>query len=302
MKTTKHIWQTLQSGLIIPEGNITAISDHVKTPFLSIKTKAEELEALYSDSQIDLPPSCNLSNLIQNAKAYWEEWFTIQTDNLDMRMLFETLHLDRIATAVLLLKDIEGKEKYLTAFASGNLDFFKREKSFAKNLLWEVEVWAQLYRKMPSVNLEEPPDIVIHFEDAKIGIACKKLYSEKHVQHVLSEAVHQIEDSFEFGIVALNIDDLCPPDKLVKVSDRAGLDKFMQNLNGQFIQRHERHLRKYLSSGRLISALISTNVVADIATEHVRFNNASQCDIWTIPGLPPTKHHQLGRFYHILMR
>jgi hypothetical protein len=219
-----------------------------------------------------------------------------------MRRLFETLHLDRIATAVLLLKDIEGKEKYLTAFASGNLDFFKRERSFTKDLLWEVEVWAQLYRKIPSVHLEEPPDIVIHFEDAKIGIACKKLYSEKHVQNVLSEAVHQIADAFEFGIVALNIDDLCPPDKLVKVPDRAGLDEFMQNLNGQFIQRHERHFRKYLSNGRLISALISTNVVVDIATEQVRFNNASQCDIWTIPGLPPTKEHQLSRFYDIVTR
>jgi hypothetical protein len=302
LKTTRHIWQTLQSGLIVPEGSITAISDHVKTPFLSIKTKAEELEALYSNSQIDLPRSCNLSKLIQNAKAYWEDWFTAQTDKLEMRRLFETLHLDRIATALLLLKDIEGKEKYLTAFASGNLDFFKREKSFTKDLLWEVEVWAQLYRKIPSVHLEEPPDIVIHFEDAKIGIACKKLYSEKHVQNVLSEAVHRIADAFEFGIVALNIDDLCPPDNLVKVPDRAGLDEFMQNLNGQFIQRHERHFRKYLSNGRLISALISTNVVVDIATEQVRFNNASQCDIWTIPGLPPTKEHQLSRFYDIVTR
>ena len=300
MKTTKHIWQTLQSDLIIPEGNITAISDHVKTPFLSIKTKAEELESLYSDSQIDLPPSCNLSKLIQNAKTYWEDWFTVQTDRLDIRRLFDTLHLDRIATNVLLLKHIKGREKYLTAFASGNLDFFKREKSLAKNLLWEVEVWAHLYRRISSVKLEEPPDIVIHFEDAKIGIACKKLYSEKHVQNVLSEAVHQIADSFEFGIVALNIDDLCPPDKLVKVPDRAALDEFMQNLNGQFIQTHERHLRKYLSSGRLISALISTNVIAEIATERVRFNNASQWDIWTIPGLPTTKDHQLGRFYDIV--
>jgi hypothetical protein len=300
MKTTTRTWQRLPSGIVIPEGHITTISDHLKSTFLSIKTKAEELEALYSDSQIVLPPNCNLSRLIQSAKAYWEDWFTVQTDKLEMRRLFETLHLDRIATAVLPLKDIEGKEKYLTAFASGNLDFFKREKSSAKDLLWEVEVWAQLYRKIPSVNLEEPPDIVIHFEDAKIGIACKKLYSAKHVQNVLSEAVHQIADSFEFGIVALNIDDLCPPDKLVNVSDRAGLDKFIQNLNGEFIQRHERHLRKYLSSGRLISALISTNVVADIATEHVRFNNASQCDIWTIPGLPPTKDHQLRRFYDIV--
>ena len=219
-----------------------------------------------------------------------------------MAMLFRTLHFDRIATNILLLKDIEGKEKYLRAFASGSLDFFKREKSPAKNLLWEIEVWAPLRRKFRSVNLEEPPDIVIHFDDAKIGIACKKLYSEKHVQNVLSQAVSQIADSFDFGIVAINIDDLHPPDKLVRASDRTGMNKFIQNLNEQFIKRHARHFRKYLSSGRLISAMVSTNVIVDVETERPRYNNASQWTIWTIPGLSAEKDSQLRRFAEIVTR
>jgi hypothetical protein len=196
MKKITHSWETLPSGLAVPIGTTTDISNHVKTPYLAIKTKAEEIEALYANSRVELPRSCELSNLIENAKLYWENWFTVQTDNLDMAMLFRMLHLDRIATDILLLKDVEGREKYLRTFASGSLDFFKREKSSAKDLLWEIEVWAQLRRKFSSVSLEEPPDIVMHVDDAKIGIACKKLYSEKHVQNVLSQAVAQIEDSF----------------------------------------------------------------------------------------------------------
>jgi hypothetical protein len=275
MKKITHSWETLPSGLAVPIGTTTDISNHVKTPYLAIKTKAEEIEALYANSRVELPRSCELSNLIENAKLYWENWFTVQTDNLDMAMLFRMLHLDRIATDILLLKDVEGREKYLRTFASGSLDFFKREKSSAKDLLWEIEVWAQLRRKFSSVSLEEPPDIVMHVDDAKIGIACKKLYSEKHVQNVLSQAVAQIEDSFDFGIVAINIDDLHPTGKLVRVSDATGMNDFVQRLNGQFIQTHERHLRKYLSSGRLISAIVSTNVVVDIESATPRFNNAS---------------------------
>ena len=294
------MWETLPSGLIIPVGTMTEISDHVKTTFLTIKAKAKEIEALYRNSGIELPRTCDLCQLMENAKLYWENWFIVQPDKLDMAMLFRTLHLDRIATNILLLKDMEGKGKYLKAFASGSLDFFKREKSLAKDLLWEIEVWAPLRRKFQSVSLEEPPDIVIRFDDAKIGIACKKLYSEKHVQNILSEAVSQLANSFDFGIVAINIDDLHPPDKVVRASDHKGMSEFIQNLNGHFIEKHERHFRKYLASGRLISAMVSTNAIVDVQTETPRYNNTSEWTIWTIPGLSADQDKQLRRFYGIV--
>lgn len=301
MKTITRTWDTLPSGVIVPIANTTDVSNHEKTT-LSIKTKAQDVEALYANNHFDLPLNCDLKNLIENAKVYWDNWFTNKPEKLDMTMLFRTLHFDRVATDILLLKGVAGKEKYLKAFASGSLDFFDRKHSTAKDLLWEIEVWASLRRKFRFVDLEEPPDIVMKFEDAKVGIACKKLYSEKHVQNVLSQAVSQIADSFDFGIVAISIDDLHPADKLVKAPDTIRMRKFIQNLNGQFIQRHERHFRKYLSSGRLISAIISTNAVVDVENETTRFNNASEWLIWTIPGLSRDKDAQMQRFKEIVTR
>ena len=43
----------------------------------------------------------------------------------------------------------------------------------------------------------------------------KKFYSARHVQNVLSQAVVQIEESFDFGIVAVNLDDLIPANNLL---------------------------------------------------------------------------------------
>jgi hypothetical protein len=114
---------------------------------------------------------------------------------------------------------------------------------------------------------------------------------------VISQAVGLIADAFEFGIVAINIDDLHPAGMIVKAPNRRRMNEFIQSLNGQFIQRNERHFRKYLSTGRLISAIISTNVLVDVEAERPRFNNASQWDIWTIPGLGEEKDKQLRRFY-----
>jgi hypothetical protein len=48
-------------------------------------------------------------------------------------------------------------------------------------------------------------------------------------------------------------------------------------------------LRRYLSGGRLVAALASVHVVADVRSWDVRFNNARQSTIWTIPGLAPAK-------------
>ena len=105
--------------------------------------------------------------------------------------------------------------KFLTVFTSGSLNLQQRDNSLAKNMLWELELWSILRRRSFSATLREPPDIVVIFEGAMVGIACKKLYSENNVEKVLSEAVGQIEAVFDYGIVAVNLDDLILPDQIL---------------------------------------------------------------------------------------
>lgn len=156
-------------------------------------------------------------------------------------------------------------------------------------------------RKSFDATLEEPPDIVVRFGDSKIGIACKKLYSEGRVQNVLSQAGKQIKPSFDFGIIAVNIDDLIPDSQILKMPTDEMISQYLSDLNARFLNTHERHFRKYLVSGRVISVLVSTSVLADVYQARPRFNNAQQLIVWTIPGLPPDKDGQLRNFYDRLM-
>jgi len=302
IKKIQEIWEPNSSGILLPAGYITDRQDRFKTTtYLDVTSKAEKIEEIYSTNGLTLSDNSDLAKLINNAAEFWERWFANETDKLEMRMLFNLLHLDRIADMVLTLKEEPKAVEYLKALISGPLDFFQRQQSNAMDIFWELELWSKLKKRLDTAHLEEPPDIVIEFEDSKIGIACKKLYSERHVQNVLSQAVGQIEDSFEIGIVAINLDDLTPPDSVLKASNAADMTQILLNFNAEFIQRHERHFRKYLASGRLISVIVSTEVIADIADAKPQFNNVSQWTIWTIQGLEQKKDQNLRRFYDVVM-
>lgn len=301
MKRIQQIWTPRPSGVLEPTGLVTDNFTRSKTNYLDISARAKEIETLYTEDGVHIAPNSGLGKLIRNAKELWERWFLNQTNALTSEMFFLGLHLDRIAEAILPLKDEKDRPKYLRKLLSGTLDFFKRKQSKAKSILWELEVWSRLRRKTSGVFLREPPDVVVNFEDSQIGIACKKIYSERHVQNVLSQAVGQIESNFEFGIAAINIDDLLPANVVLNLESSAAVSDRLCQFNGEFLKKHDRHFRKYLTGGRLISAIVSTSVISDVPMEKPRFNNVWQWTVWTIPGLPERHQNQLKRFYDIVM-
>ena len=183
----------------------------------------------------------------------------------------------------------------------GSLDLLQRDNSEAKNFLWELELLHMLRSHGVVAILKEPPDIVAEFEGSKIGIACKKIYSENNFEKVLSDGVSQIEREYDFGIVAINIDDLTPPGSLFVASSQVEMGDEISKLNDVFIKKHERHFRKYLSTGRILSALVSTAVLADLKKERVRLNNARQSTVWMIPGLTREKTKVFNNFYNQIM-
>ena len=298
----EQLWHTTESGLVIPIGMASDFSKSSTATYLEVKERAKAMERIYADNRIPIPPTCDLSHLINEAKALSDAWLTNTTDSTTHALLFRTLFLNRIAEAVLRISDAPDRAKYLTALTSGSLNLHQRDRSWAKDLLWELELWSVLIERSFKATLREPPDIVVTFDDATVGIACKKLYSENNVEKVLSEAVGQIEAAFDYGIIAVNLDDLIPADQILKARTQEAMGKFISDLNLAFLHRHKRHFKKYLASGRLLSALVSTSVLADTYTQRPRFNFARQSTIWTIPGLPREKKKQLQRFYTQLMK
>jgi len=79
------------------------------------------------------------------------------------------------------------------------------------------------------------------------------------------------------------------------------MGQYINDMNTRFLRSHERHFRKYLGSGRLISAFVSTSVLADVYRARTRLTNARQLTIWVIPGLTHAKEQVLRKFYDRLM-
>lgn len=300
-RTREQLWHTTASGLVVPAGTSPSLNVSSTQTYLQIKEKAEAIEQLYRDNSVPLLPESALANLARDAKALSDAWLMNNTEVATEQLMFRVSFLSRIAEAILPLSDVPDRRKYLRLLTSGTLDLQKRERSMAKDILWELELWSTLRRRSINATLHEPPDIVVNFEDAKIGIACKKLYSENNVEKVLSEGVGQIEASYDFGILAVNLDDLTLPDQILQAPTQQVMGSFITNINLQFLEKHKRHFKKYLTTGRVISALVSTSVLAAISKEKPRFNIASQATIWSIPGLLPEKEKQLGRLYAQVM-
>ena len=108
-----------------------------------------------------------------------------------------------------------------------------------------------------------------------------------------------MEADFDVGVVALSLDELTPRDTVLRVRNQMEMDRFLHKHTDEFLARHERHFRKYLSSGRLVSALVSVSVIAHVLNWKVQFNNARASVAWTIPGLAPKKESLLKQFRDI---
>ena len=295
------IWEKHPSGIVTPIGHEFNRTRSDSETYLRIKDKAIELEKFYSDADVSIPNGSGLSKLIHSAKELSDAWLTNSIDDLPNINLWRAAHLSRVSDSIFTLTNEKEIKLYLKKLANGSLDLLQREKSEAKDFLWELELLYVLRAHGIDAKLHEPPDIVATFKDKEIGIACKKVYSEKNFEKVLSNGVSQIEREYEYGIVAINIDDLAPPDSLFVAKSHKEMANEVSNLNLAFLKNHERHFRKYLSTGRILSSLVSTAVLADLQDERVRLNNGRQTSAWMIPGLPVKKTQVFNEFYNQIM-
>lgn len=249
-----------------------------------INSHIEVIERIYSNSNVNIGSSHQLIGLLNDAKDIAAEWANGNSAKIDMRKFFNLLHIDRIYSGIQILSSENNKEKYLKDLLNGTLNFFHRKNSHAKSIFWELEASTKLKKVIPETHLNEP-DIVVNIDNYNIAIPCKKIFSEKGVPKVLSNAVSQIENEYEFGIVAINIDDLIPEGVLLEARTFQEAGDKLHARNMEFFERHERHFLKYLSDSRIVAVIASTSMITDILEESPKFNNFSEWAIWTIPGL-----------------
>lgn len=210
--------------------------------------------------------------------------------------IFDALYVNRIYFALLALEGFYDKNKYLKELLISTLDFMEVSQSHSKNILFELEVAGKLSRIFKDVYIAEP-DIVVPFEDGDVGIACKKIISEKNLEKQLSKGVRQIKNNnFIFGIVAINIDNLLPNNCILTASTFNQALDILHSNNMSFINNNEGRFFKYLSENRIIAVLIVSSTIVDIKKETPKFNNISQSTIWTIENLKEEHQNKLNQF------
>ena len=102
-----------------------------------------------------LLPGSALANLVSDAKTLSDAWFMNNSAIATEQLLFRVSFLDPIADAILPLSNVPDRRKYLRHLTSGTLDLQKRERSMAKDILWELELWATLRERSIDVTLHE---------------------------------------------------------------------------------------------------------------------------------------------------
>lgn len=287
------IWETSPGGLLLPTGSVEDTTECSTHSYASVVSRIKEFDKLVSSCGLTIASNTNLTRMITNAKLLSELWLANRVDELHPQMLFDTHHLLRFLDAVLPLKTNPKCQTYLKAMLSGALDFFDRRRSQAKDIFWELEIWSTLYRAGIESELLDPPDVIAKLNGRVIGIACKKLYSEGHVQNVLSEAVSQVEAAFDLSIVAINIDDLTPINSVLKTRGVQDVELLLSEFNQKFLHRHHRHFTKYLSADRLSCVLVGVNVIVHVLNARPPIQIAKWWTEWTVPEISSEKRNIL---------
>lgn len=298
----------LASGIIVPASLMSGAKPATTTHFRDVRDEANQLEALYGSAAIALQTGSSIARYIASARLTYERWFAGSVRDITQQMLAETISLHRLCQAALGLQAHPKLGHYLERLLDGPLDLsIRATASPAKNALHELEIWSRLRQNGISAILEEP-DVTYEDASGKTGLACKKLYSEGHVQNVLSEAVSQLEATTGFGLVVIDLDELfldqLAPGNALKVDVRERSAGILDEFGFAFLRRHERHFLKYFSSNRISAAMVSITCVVHVVNPRDGVEEplfiATRWPTWTHPGLPDADKARVRTLARIL--
>jgi len=249
-------------------------------PMAEVQKEAEEIELLLQKHGVTLGASSDLLKMMFLAKQARKKYIGCSFTTLE---LFRLLQFRRISEAMIVLKSEKDPSRYLRTLARGSLDLFSKRRSRAKDALWELELCAMLRRGLKSTYLLDPPDIMIEYKDARLGVSCKKIYSESHMQNIMSEAMGQIRATCEVGVIAMNLDSMIPYNAVLRESTFESAIERLDQTMAAFLERHQRHFKRYFARKNLLAVLATISPVSEIISSRIPYNTVTQSRIWTTP-------------------
>jgi hypothetical protein len=223
--------------------------------------------------------------MINAAKKLSDEWLLNSRDTVSDEDLFRAAHLNQIGTVILDLQREHDLTRHLGRLV-GAWDPFSAERCEAADFFWELQCMHSLRSAGIEVTLQEPPDLVATVEGVEVGIACKKIYSEKSTEKQLSKGVAQAEKVLECGVVAFNIDALYAGQIPMRFESLGHMRRLLDEHNLAFLRTQEDRLRDYMEVGRTVAGYASTGGLAIVPNGEATLNAVRWTTVWNTPALP----------------
>lgn len=257
-----------------------------KTTYLEICERSLQLREVLAGRNVRFHRDSALGKLLRDAETLAREWEEGNREQ-NFRRLVNAVHANRIAEAILAVRDDPNAQQCLARIAGNDVNLSGRTPSQGKDHLWELDLLHTLRRHGLTGKLIDPPDIMVDLAASPLPIACKKIYSEKGIEAQMRKGVKQLVGQGCGGLVALNIDDLVPDDTLLRSSDRHEASNFLNKFNHDFVERHRLTLQRFVEDGRCDGIFLSTSVLADLENSKPRFNLVTENMLWTLDSLDP---------------
>lgn len=288
-------FSAVPSGLWLPTRFAERASEASSSSYLQVKDLAERLEAVFAQAKVRIDVQSGIGEMIRSAKELSDQWLAGRGYDLPEAVVLRAAHLQNIAHVILSIAQSTDINEHLNKLR-GAWDPLSEARSDAADAFWELQCLDTLRSRGLDAVLCEPPDIVVRVDDVKIGVACKKLYSEKSGEKQLSKGVAQTQREYDFGIVAVNLDALFSPAKLLPFDSEHDMRATLNAFNLEFFAKQEERIRQYMMDGRTMSAFASTGALVDLRKHETRLNTARWTTLWTIPELPAQQRDAMIKF------
>lgn len=284
-------------GILVPSGYTADFRSFGRTTVFATKIDSINLLNLFRKYGFNPDRSPTLISLVRDTAFVSDSILMGKNEDACELHLFKALQLRRIVDAVDQVLQEPALPRVLEELLDGTVDLLQRSQSKAKDTLWELELLSTLRNNQIHTILSEP-DLIAFPASNPIGIACKKIYSEANFHKRIQSAVRQIERYGTCGLIAVNIDDLTPQDKILKTDTADQAAGFLRNFITGFMHAHEHTLRRYIEPGRAIAVLVSCAALSDIKDNEPRFCNYRQNFVWHIPNVSDALNEQFSRILH----
>lgn len=246
--------------LAIPTGDSTQtpIQEHFR--FSAFPAVADALEDLFAWHQSPVKPGSELDRILRAARSLGAKVGEPADIAVPVQELMDAYCCARLANSALHLDFRPAHRHFFSDLQNGSLNFWNSERSKAKDTEWEIFLWSHFNHGMPdSADLFEP-DIVLKLPFRRVGIACKKAYSEASIIRQIEVGAEQVARAHLPGIVAVSLDFHLGPQagrySSTRMADNeASVREINEFLVGAWRRVESKVVRKYIRPGRLVGVI-----------------------------------------------